>query len=200
MAVQIGAIPKGKLHGAFDAGVHSLVPAERQELDENGFPILKEDGYPKTVRNRPRAPSQKWVTRSGNVIYLRVAGSGAKKAEQRYEEAKLRLHNNMGIRYGICPLADPDSNRWVPPGMRDDKPCPRESYSEQKCCHHIEEIIEDRIAHQNRLMQNSLMLEEKKKQMETRKQAAMAEAAIKFLDREERLAQEREAKEVKAKK
>lgn len=152
-SITVSPLPAHKLKGAYDAGAASMSPRERLRNDDEGFPMINEKhGHELTERVR-RAPSDKWVTWSGDVIFVRVAASGQRRGEQpaREQQLKERLHAGKAIRYGICPLRDALSMRWIPAKMRKEQPCAPNTYGEAKCCKHVEQVIAERKAMHNRL-------------------------------------------------
>jgi len=183
--IVVTPIPPHKLKGAYDAGKASLEPRERLRSDEEGFPMINErHGHELTERVR-RAVSEKWVTWSGNVIYVRlVAGSGQRRGTDpaREQQVKERLHNGKAIRYGTCPLRDPLSMRWIPADMRSEKPCKPGTHGEGKACPHIEKVIEVRRQLHGKL--EAKRAEKYKSQLqETQKQnMALTEALISSLN------------------
>lgn len=143
MQVKTVPFPPGKLQDAYDAGAARLKPRDVQAIDADGFPA-ELDGEP-VMHRRRRPPSEKWVTKTGTVVYLRLTSGGAVRRESDFtSERREAMHQSGSVRYGVCPLRDQHSMRWVSPAMRKESPCKPASYGEAKACPHIEQIILER--------------------------------------------------------
>lgn len=106
--------------------------------------VIDAEGVPRTEKI-PALLHEKWVKPCGNVVRLPLVTAAALRNPN--NPAALRARETMqrkgGIPYGKCPA---QTLVGLPDGMRGELPCEPRTYSENKCCVHVERIIKARLA------------------------------------------------------